>query len=237
MRRGDYRVSIPFSFDPVEHVCYEIPSGDWIPSSTQIIELAGIGPSFKKLVERGILDRNHLDRRCWIGREVHDLTDTLDQDGELNPLHVTPDLEGYIASWEGFKRMTGFIPTAWSIRRCEMIAGMRLTGECDVEGSFPGPRQTRISAIVDKKTGSSASDSWGFQVCSYEMLKFASPKIGRLLRVVAHLKADGSPGRAITYGDNSPIDGVHYGDAFLAALHCVDIGIRRGYLSERDVVD
>jgi hypothetical protein len=229
-------VSIPFSFDPVDHLCYDTRTEAWIPTVSQVIELAGIGPSFKKLVERGILDRDHLDRRCQIGREVHDLTDDMDRD-ELNPMHVSPDVEGYLASWEGFKRLTGFIPTAWSIRRCELIGGMPLTGELDVEGTFPGPRQTRIPAIVDKKTGSSASESWAFQCAAYEMLKYRSTEIGRLLRVVAHLKADGSPGRAITYGEISPIDGIHYGHAFLSALHCVHIGINRGYISERDVVD
>jgi hypothetical protein len=230
-------VSIPFSFDPVEHVCYNTQTGDLIPTVTQVIELAGIGPSFKKMVQRGILDRDHLDRRCWIGREVHDLTDTLDQDGEVNPMHLCDETRGYVESWEGFKRVTGFVPTAWSIRRCELIGGMPLTGECDVEGHFPGPRGLRIPAIVDKKTGSSASESWAFQTAAYEQLKYKSTKIGRILRVVAHLKADGSPGKAIEYPDVSPLDGVHYGDAFIAALHCVHIGLRRGYLSERDVVD
>jgi hypothetical protein len=187
------------------------------------------------MVERGIIKQETLDRRCWIGREVHDLTDTLDQDGELNPLWVHDECAGYIESWEGFKRQTGFIPTAWSVRRCELIGGMALSGETDCEGTFPGPRGRRIPAIVDKKTGASASDSWGFQLCSYELLKFRSTKVGRLLRVVAHLNKDGSPGKALEYGERSPVDGISYADGFLAALHCVHIGIRRGYISERDV--
>jgi hypothetical protein len=201
------------------------------------MELAGIAPSFKTMVKRGIILQDTLDRRSWIGREVHDHTDTLDQDGEINPLWLCDDTRGYVQSWEGFKQTTGFIPTEWSVRYCECIAGMPLSGELDCFGTFPGPRQTRIPAIVDKKTGASASDSWAFQTCAYEMLRFASPKIGRLLRVVAHLKKDGSPGRAIQHAETSPIDGVNYADGFLAALHCVHIGIRRGYISERDVID
>jgi hypothetical protein len=228
-------MSIPYSFDHVNHICYDTRDGSWVPTVSQVIELAGIGPSFKTMVKRGIILQDTLDRRSWIGREVHDHTDTLDQDGELNPLHLCDETRGYVDSWQGFKRDTGFIPTAWSVRRCELIAGMPLSGETDCEGTFPGPHGQRIPAIVDKKTGSSASDSWGFQCSGYEMLKFTSPKIGRILRVVAHLKKDGSPGRAIEYKDVSPIDGVHYGDGFLAALHCVHIGIRRGYLSERGV--
>lgn len=228
---------ISFSFDPEQHVCYNTQTEEWIPTSTQVLELAGIGPSFKTMVDRGIIKQDTLDRRCWIGREVHYLTDILDQDGEVPETWLHPDTEGYVRSWEGFKQQTGFIPTAWSVRRCELIGGMPLSGETDCEGTFPGPRHTRIPAIVDKKTGASASDSWGFQLASYEQLKFQSTKIGRLLRVVAHLNKDGAPGRALTYGDVSPVDGVNYADGFLAALHCVHIGIRRGYISERDVLE
>jgi hypothetical protein len=230
-------VGIPFSFHPETHICYDTRDGSFVPTVTQVLELTGLAPSFKKLVQRGILAQDTLDRRSWVGREVHDLTDTLDQDNEINPLHLCEDTAGYVQSWVGFKELTGFIPEAWSVRYCEAIAGMPLSGELDVYGTFPGPRQTRVPAIVDKKTGSSASDSWAFQTAAYEMLRYCSPKIGRVLRVVAHLKKDGSPGLALEYGEVSPVDGVSYADGFLAALHCVHIGIRRGYISERDVID
>lgn len=230
-------MSIDFSFDPVAHVCYNTATGDWLPTVTQVMELTGISPSFKNLVKRGIILQDTLDRRSWIGREVHDHTDTLDQDGEVNPLWLCPDTEGYVRSWEGFKQTTGFIPEEWSVRRCELIAGMAVSGEEDVFGTFPGPKGQRIPAIVDKKTGASASDSWAIQVSAYEMLRFKSPKIGRIKRVVAHLYKDGKPGRALEYGLTSPIDGIHYGDLFIAALHCVTAGIRRGYISERDVIE
>jgi hypothetical protein len=206
--------------------------GKLIPTVTQVLELARLSPSFKTMVKRGVILQETLDRRCTIGKDVHDLTDFDDQEGYVPDTWLTEETAGYVESWRGFKRLTGFKPTAWSIRRCELINGLSLTGESDAEG-FIG----KHPAIIDKKTGSVASDSWGLQTSGYEMLRYRSPKIGRVIRAVAWLQKDGSPGKLIEYGETSPIDGIHYGDAFLAALHCVHAGIRRGYISELDVMD
>lgn len=224
-------MSIEFTFDSKLHICRGF-DGKFIPTTTQVMELVGISPSFKTMVARGIIKQDTLDRRSWIGREVHDLTDTDDQDGGVPETWLTEDTAGYVESWRGFKRLTGFVPRVWSIRRTELINGLPVSGETDCEG-FLGKHE----AIIDKKTGATASDSWGIQLANYEQLKYRSAKIGRVIRAVAHLQKDGSPGKLVEYGDTSPIDGIHYGDAFLAALHCVHAGIRRGYITERDVTE
>jgi hypothetical protein len=225
---------IAFTFDQENHICRTL-DGKFVPTVTQYMELARISPSFKTMVRRGIILQDTLDRRSWIGREVHDLTDTLDQDGEINPMHLCAETEGYVVSWEGFKQQTGFVPQAWSIRRCESISGHLVSGESDVEGYFA--RHPKIPVIVDKKTGTVASDSWGVQCAMYEQLKYRSPQIGRCVRAVAWLHKDGSPGRLLEYPEVSPVDGAHYGDTALAAIHCVNFGLRRGYLSELDVME
>lgn len=215
----------PFIWDEANHIA-RTPDGYWIPSTTQVLELQHLSFNFQRFVAADVLDR-----RSKIGTEVHNLTDTYDEDGEVSPLWLTEETEGYLQSWIELRRISGFVPRQWSIRRCERINGMLVTGESDKEGTLG-----KHEAIIDLKTGSSASDSWGFQLASYEQLRFRSPKIGRVIRAVAHLQADGSPGKLLEYPDCSPIDGAHYGDAFLAALHCTHIAIRRGFLTEYDVM-
>lgn len=215
---------VPFTFDEELHICRDM-SGAWIPSATQVIELAGLSFDFKKYVERDVLDR-----RCAIGDDVHKLTDVYDTDGDLDPTWVGQDSAGYVDSYIGWRRLTGFAPQACSVRMCELIDGLPLTGELDVSGMLG-----KYPAIIDKKTGSTASDSWGIQLALYEMLKFRSTKIGRVIRAVSHLRQDGSPGRTVEYGEFSPIDGMAYADLALMALHTVHARIRRGYLSERDL--
>lgn len=217
---------IPFTFDEALHICRDM-KGNFVPSVSQVLEANHLSFPFRKFV-----DEDLLDRRSKIGTEVHRLTDIHDEYGDIDPTFLTDDTAGYVESWIGLKRLSGFIPQRWSVRRCEAINGLPLTGETDSEGTVG-----RNEIIIDKKTGSSASDSWGFQLAPYEMLRYQSPKIGRVIRAVAHLQKDGSPGKLIEYGNHSKIDGVHYGDTFLAALHNTYVALRRGHLSERDFID
>lgn len=224
-------MGIPFTFDEALHICRDM-QGTFIPSVSQVMEANNLSVNFRKLVERGIVERDLLDRRSAVGTDVHNLTDFHDEDGEVNPTWITDETAGYLESWIGFKKLSGFIPKQWSIRRCELINGLPLTGESDKEGLLG-----KHEAIIDLKTGSSKADSWGFQISGYEMLKYRSPKIGRVIRAVAHLQKDGSPGKLVEYGECSKIDGAHYGDSFLAALHNTHVALRRGYLTERDFIE
>lgn len=227
---------IAFTFDEALHLCRHATTEVWIPSVTQAITLSNLGPNFRELVRRRIITREQLGHSQWLGKEVHDLTDVHDQDGEVNPLWLTDQTSGFLLSWEKFKDLTKFVPERWSVRRTELINGLPLTGESDKEGHLLVGRK-RVSAMVDVKTGSSKSDSWGFQTNAYEMLKYRSIQTGREAKIVAHLQADGSCAKVYEYGEFSPIDGISYADTFLAGLHTVHAGIRRGNITEMDVLD
>lgn len=221
---------LEYTFDEVNHICRDL-KGNFIPTVSQVLEANNLCVNFRQLVERGFIKRDLLDRRSRIGSEVHSLTDTHDEFGEVPDTWLTDETAGFVESWIGLKRISGFKPTAWSIRRTELINGMPVSGETDTEGTMG-----RYHVLVDKKTGATTSDSWGLQLAGYEMLKFRSPKIGRVARMVAHLQKDGSPGKFIEYQECSKIDGIHYGDTFLAGLHNLHVALRRGYLSERDFI-
>lgn len=221
----------PFTFDESTHICHN-ERGEFVPSSTQIIESMNLSTNFDRLIQRGTITRDLLDRRGRIGKEGHAFSDFHDKYGSIDPSWLNIDNAGFVESWIGFKRISGFIPQEWSVRYCETINGLQFTGELDNFGLLNGK-----PAILDKKTSSSRSDSWGLQLSSYEMLRFRSTRVGRVIRGVVHLNVDGKPGKLIEYGEFSPVDGISYPQTFLAALHCVHAALRRGYLTERDFID
>lgn len=213
----------PFVWDEENHIA-RTPSGLFIPTSTQVMECQHLSFDFRKWVEPDLLDR-----RSKIGKDVHYLADIHNKYGAVDPTWLSLDTAGFLQSWIEFKRLAGFVPQQWSVRLCETVNGLQWTGEFDQFGMIG-----KYPALLDLKTGSSKSDSWGFQLASYEMLKFRSPRIGRIIRAVAHLNANGSPGKLIEFPETSPVDGVAYADTFMAALHTTHVALRRGYLSEKD---
>lgn len=215
----------PYVWDEESHIA-RTPSGVWIPSTTQVMESMHLSFPFRRFVAEDVLDR-----RSRIGSDVHALTDLYDKYGDIDPTMLSMDTHGFVESYIGFRRISGFIPHAWSVRRCEHIGGHLLTGESDKEGTLNGH-----PAMLDLKTGAK-SDSHGLQLSSYEMLKFRSTRIGRLIRAVLHLHEDGSPGTLQEYGEISPVDGTSYADTFLAGLHCLHWSMRRGYYSEQDFIE
>ena|ERR1700679_1144364 len=217
---------IPFTFDATTHICRDL-QGRWIPTVSQVQEAMHLSFDFRKHV-----DGDLLDRRSLIGTQVHDLTDLHDKYGDVDPGWLTEDTAGYLESYASFKRISDFVPRQWSTRRCELINGLALSGETDKEGLLG-----KHEAIIDLKTGTTVSDGWGFQTNGYEMLKYRSPKVGRVIRAVAHLQRDGSPGKLVEFGEFSLVDGISYADTFLAGLHCMHAAIRRGYLTERDFIE
>lgn len=196
-----------------------------MPSVTQVLEAMHLSFDFRKFVEPDLLDR-----RSLIGTQVHNLTDIYDKYGDIDPTFLSVDTHGYVESYIGFRRISGFVPQSWSVRRCELIGGLTLTGESDKEGLL-----NNMPAIIDLKTGIK-SDSHGLQIGAYEMLRFRSARIGRVVRAMLHLNADGSPGKLQEYGEHSSVDGTSYADTFLAALHCTHFALRRGYLTEQDFI-
>lgn len=217
-----------FTFDAVNHIVRN-EADLWVPTSTQVMELMHLSPDFDKFVARGIIERDALDRRSAIGSEVHRLTDLYDRFGDLDPTWQDADTGGYVESYIGLLRLTNAEIIQSSVRMCETVDGLQWSGEMD-----KWVRVNGREGIWDLKTGTTASDSWGCQLASYECLKYRSRRIGRINRCVAHLRKDGAPGRLIEYGDTSRLDGMHYADAFFAALHLTHAAIRRGYVSEKD---
>jgi hypothetical protein len=219
-------VPIPHTFDEELHICRAL-DGTFIPSCTQIMEAQRLSFDFRRYVQPDALDRCRV-----IGKEVHALTDTFDIDGEVPETWLRPETEGYVESWKGLVRMAGIVVQECSVRMCEAINGFPVTGELDkyvlIRAKYP--------AIIDLKTGVK-DDSHGVQVSIYEMLRFRSPKIGRLIRAVAQLNEDGSPGRLIEFPEASPLDGMLYAETALCAIQNVYFRLRRGLLSERDFIE
>ena len=216
---------IPFTFNEELHICHDL-HGQFIPSCTQVLDAQCLSFNFRKYVKPDLLDR-----RNKIGKEVHAFTDIFDAHSSIDPTWMTSDTAGFFESWIGLRRLSGFVPQRWSVRRCELVNGLAVTGETDKEG-FIG----KHSCIIDLKTGASSSDSWGVQLASYELLKYQSVRVGRELRFVAQLNADGSPGQLIEFGEVSKVDGTSYAQTFLAALHCTHWALKRNYISERDFI-
>lgn len=211
---------IPYVFDPETHIVRDL-KGNWIPTTTQIQAAMHLSFDFKRFVEPDILDRTGR-----VGSQVHALTDIYDKYNDLDPSFLTSETHGYVESYIGFRRISGFKPKEWSVRYCENIGGYPVSGELDKDGTLNGH-----PCIADLKTGAK-SDAHGIQLANYEQLKFASTRIGRVIRAVIHLHEDGRPGTIQEYGECSPVDGTHYGETFLAALHCFHWAMKRKFIDE-----
>lgn len=220
-------MALPFTFDEETHICRDLKTGLFIPTVSQVNSYAKLSFDYRKLP-----DQENLSRRSKIGTAVHNLTDIFDAHGDIDPSWLDVDTGGYVESYIWLRERSGFAPVRWSTRRCELINGLPLSGETDKEGMIG-----KHEAIVDLKTGTTKDEAWGFQLAPYEMLKFQSSRIGRVLRLVAWLHRDGSPGEFIEYGEFSKVDGISYADTFLAALHSIHAAIRRGNVTERDFTE
>lgn len=216
-----------FTFDPILHVCRDA-NGIWCPSVTQIIEAQGLGTNWDEVafrIGRGNIatGMDLIDRKSKLGSEVHDLTDMYDEFGGFDPSWLTPESEGYCASWAGFREMSGFVPVYNSYRFLATVNGMRFTGEIDNFGLLQG----KYPAMLDKKCSETKPPSWAYQLAFYEMGWFRSPRCGRVIRANVRLKADGSPGQLIEHVN-------HEEDAMQAmcALTNATARIRHGLLRE-----
>lgn len=216
-------MAIEYTFDEELHLCRDL-KGNIIPTVSQCMAFAGISFDFKRFVDPEVLDF-----RSALGTEVHKLTDYHDEFGAVDDSWLNQDNAGYLESWVGLKRISGIKPIRWSTRRTELVNGLPVSGETDKEMLLNGH-----PCIIDLKTGSAKSDSWGVQLAGYEQIKYRSTRIGREIRAVAWLKRDGSPAQLIEYGERSPVDGDHYGERFLMALSETHYRLRRGLLTEYD---
>lgn len=216
--------SEPFTFDDVLHLCRD-QAGLWVPSVTQIIEAQGLGTDWDEValrIGRGDIDAgmDKIDRKSKLGTEVHDLTDTFDEYGEVDPSWLNHDNEGYLRSWIGFRQMSGFVPVHNSHRFLASVSGMRYTGEIDNFGLLQG----KYPAILDKKCSEMKPHSWGYQLAGYESGWYRSPRIGRVIRAVVRLKADGSPGQLVEY-TNHENDATQFMCALCNATERIKIGL------------
>lgn len=215
----------PYVWDEENHIA-RTPAGLWIPTTTQVQKAMHLSFDFERFVEADLLDRTGT-----IGSKVHDLTDIYDKYNDIDPTYLDMSTHGYVESYIGWRRLSGFVSVQWSVRMCETINGLQWSGELDKFGKLNGH-----DAIIDLKTGAK-SDSHGIQLNSYEMLKYRSSRVGRVIKAIVHLHEDGSPGTMCEYKEHSPIDGSSYADTFMAALHCLHWSLRRKLYSERDFLE
>jgi hypothetical protein len=219
--------SEPFTFDRELHICRDM-KGIWIPSTTQILSAQGLSTDWNVVAYRighGNTEAgwDKIDRKSKLGSEVHDLTDLYDEFGGFDPSWLTDENQGYCESWAGFVAQHGFVSIYRSYRFVVTVNGLRWTGEIDNFGLLQG----KYPALLDKKCSEFPARSWGYQLASYELGFFRSPRCGRVIRANVQLKADGSPGRLIEHKD-------HENDAgqFMAALVNVTERIKHGLLLE-----
>lgn len=203
------------TFEPINHI-YKSTAGIWQPSTTQIIKEQGLG------VDMSMVDEEYLKWKSKIGTRVHHLTDVYDMNGSIDPKELTIDDDGYVESYIGFRRISGFVPKRVSFRHLANVNGLTYGMELDKEGHIG-----RYPAILDLKCSMMKPPAWGYQTAAYEMGVYGSPRCGRVIRAALRLYPDGRPGMMLPHEN-------HQNDAqqFLCALSNMWERIRIGNIRQ-----
>jgi hypothetical protein len=148
-----------FTFDEASHA-YAL-DGVRLPSVTQLINGAGIGPDFS------MVPRDALEAARAFGVAVHSACELDDLD-ELDDTGTDARVMGCVEAWRRFKRETEaeilateqrlYHPT---LRYAGTLDGLaRLTLKGDARGLW----------LLDRKTGAEPHPSYGVQLAAYEQL-------------------------------------------------------------------
>ena len=103
--------------DPVKHVYIERSTGRHIRSVSSILRKAKI----REAIPAGAGKSDALAKALVRGRDVHRLARSMDETYDLDdaladkfdPADVTPENLNYVASYDLFLRISGYVPLAW----------------------------------------------------------------------------------------------------------------------------
>lgn len=157
-------------YDPDRHLYYS-PSGEWLPSVTQVLDGVGLTSQFY----RG-------QRAADLGTAVHNAC-CLSDLGILDKDLTDPEIVGYVSGYEGFIRDSGFTileseKLVWSKRH-------RYAGRLDRFGLLDGD-----STLLDLKTGV-LQEAAALQLAGYQCAYDEETGCGPCRRIALKLYPDG----------------------------------------------
>lgn len=195
------------TFDTDTHEYFD-ESGQWVPSTTQVLQLAGY-TNFDGIPNHVL--QNAADR----GTLLHWLTQVYDEDGGCLsglPADVMARFEGY----KRWREKENFVPTSVEFPLIFSVYGMGAGSTIDRLGTMNGR-----PALVELKFTAAPSKVWGVQLAAQEMAISGIPTLGRYLRVACHVDKHGVA-KTITYRD--PMDAQRFIFALGVVWTRIDLG-------------
>lgn len=165
--------SIAFSFNPATHQ-YRMDNGKVVPSTTQVMKLAGIG-------NMDHVAQEVLDRKSAIGSAVHKTCELFDL-GE--PIEIR---EPYAMAYLSFRKDSGFTPSLIEEAMVVCVVGMHYGMTIDRLGTLNGEE-----VLLDLKCSHTIGRHVGVQLAGYDMGLKANNYEGERKRLALQLKPDGS---------------------------------------------
>jgi hypothetical protein len=171
-----------FTFDEDAHE-YRL-DGVRLPSVTQLINGAGIGPDFS------MVPRDALEAARAFGVAVHTACE-LDDLGELDDAGTDARVMGCVEAWRRFKRETEAEILATEQRLYHKT--LRYAGTLDGLARLTLAGDARGLWLLDRKTGSEPHASYGVQLSAYEQLLRGQPgaDFAAMGRATVHLDESG----------------------------------------------
>lgn len=146
-------------FDKLAHA-YRLPTGEPVPSVTQILSAVGVSRDFEELGGRSAATAAAIDRKRELGHALHADAHAFDDD-DLILESVDTAVRPYLDAWIEFRRNTGVRPLVRERRVFHAV--WRYAGTLD--GVFVTPQGA--SVLVDIKTGDPTDSGCQWQTAAY----------------------------------------------------------------------
>jgi hypothetical protein len=161
--------SADLSFDAELHE-YRLPTGQRVPSVTEVLCAVGVSTDFEGLRLGSARIRQAIDLKRDIGTALHHDAHAYD-DNDLLWASVDPRVEPYLRAWATFRENTGATPLTRERRLFHPLYGYAGT----LDGIFLLP--TGRVVLVDLKTGDPVDSGCRFQTAAYlEAFKAEHPE-------------------------------------------------------------
>ncbi len=147
------------TFEPERHE-YRLPTGQVVPSVTQILRATGVSVDFDGLSGFSARLAEQIDYRRALGTAVHADCHAFD-DHDLDWSGVHPDVQPYVTAWADFRAATGLTPLTRERRIYH--PQYRYCGTLD--GIFELPTGRRV--LVDIKIGDPEDAGCRYQTAAY----------------------------------------------------------------------
>lgn len=208
MGRETWGIDIPGGFYNDETHCYRDPSGSVKPSVTGVFDALGLS-------DFSAINPEVLEWKRTYGTAVHKGIELLVAD-ELDWDSLDEAIIPAITGVEQWLRAVQYESLAQEEKKVICINGMLVGGTLDLRGSliFKGKRRP---CIIDLKTGSKASATWGWQMGAYSR---GAPKLDGDVYVGCALQVGKD-------GDVNPIwvDTIKTGSEFTVLLAAANLAV------------